>query len=80
MHCLHDSQIHVAKVSYAGAHVPMLVPRTNIGLSPTMGFLTENDSLAYFEIFSRGLSKTFDFLLILVGFSRGPGRLYLATL
>ena len=35
-----------------------------------MGFLTENDSLACFEIFSHGLSATFDFLLILVGFSR----------
>ena len=40
--------------------------RANIGLSPTMGFLNENDSLAYFAILeelSSGLSFT-------VGFSR----------
>ena len=39
--------------------------RTNIGLSPTMGFLNENDSLAYFAIFlelSPGVSFTVDFL------------------
>ena len=38
--------------------------RTNIGLSPTMGFLNENESLAYFEILgelSSGLSFTLDF-------------------
>ena len=38
-----------------GTLVPMFVPRlnearTNIDLSPTMGLLNENDSLAYFEI------------------------------
>ena len=35
--------------------------RTKIGLSPTMGFLNENDSLAYFTILrelSSGLSIT----------------------
>ena len=62
--------------------------RTNIGLSPAMGFLNENDSLAYFAILrelSSGLSltvgffKTLNFLSLLVGFFRGQGRTYLAT-
>ena len=53
---------------------------TNICLSPTMGFLNENDCLDYFAIFgelSSGLSftvgffKTFSFLSLLVGFFRG---------
>ena len=53
---------------------------TNIGLSPTMGFLNENDSLAYFAILgelSSGLSfivgffKTLSFLSLLVGFFLG---------
>ena len=38
--------------------------RTNIGLSPTMGFLNENESLAYFAIFgelSSCLSFTVNF-------------------
>ena len=52
---------------------------TNIGLSPTMDFLNENYSLAYFAILrelSSGLSftvsflKTLNFLSLLVGFSR----------
>ena len=30
--------------------------RTNIGLSPTVGFLNENDSLAYFAILGELLS------------------------
>ena len=59
-----------------------------MGLSPTMGFLNENDSLACFEILgelSSSLSltvcfvKTFDSPSSLVGFFRGPGRTYLAT-
>ena len=63
--------------------------RTNIGLSPTMGFSNENDSLAYFEILkklSSGLSfytvgffMTLSFLLLLVGFLRRQGRTYLTT-
>ena len=52
--------------------------RTNIGLSPAMGFLNENDSLAYFEIlgelpsglsFTVGFIMTLCFLLLSVGFS-----------
>ena len=41
--------------------------RTNIGLSQTMGFLNENDSLAYFAIvgeLSSGLSFTVYFFKI----------------
>ena len=41
--------------------------RTNIGRSPTMGFLNENDSLAYFEILgelSSDLSFTVGFFMI----------------
>ena len=62
--------------------------RTNIGLSSTMGFLNENDSLDYFaslEELSSGISftvgflKTLSFLSLLVGFFRGQGRTYLAT-
>ena len=62
--------------------------RANVGLSPTMGFLNDNDSLAYFAILvelSSGLSltvgflKTSSFLSLLVGFYRGQGRTYLAT-
>ena len=62
--------------------------RANIGLSPTMGFLNENDSLAYFEIlgelssglsFTVGLFMTLSFLLLLAGFFRRQGRTYLAT-
>ena len=60
----------------------------NIGLSPTMGFLNENDSLAYVAIlgelssglsFTVGFFKTLIFLSLLVGFFRGQGRAYLAT-
>ena len=53
-----------------------LHPKTN---SPTMSFLNENDSLAYFEIivrsvFNRGLFQgLFDFSSSLVGFFGGPG-------
>ena len=39
--------------------------RTNIGLSPTIGFLNEDDSSAYFEILelSSGLSFTVGFFM-----------------
>ena len=62
--------------------------RTNIGLSLTMGFYNEKDSLAYFEIlrelssglsFTVGFFMTLSFLLLLVGIFRGQGRTYLAT-
>ena len=36
--------------------------RTNIGLSPTMGYLNENDSLAYFAIL-RELSSGLPFIV-----------------
>ena len=58
-----------------------------MGLSPTMDFLNENDSLAYFAILgelSSGLSftvcffKTLRFLSVLVGSFMGQGRTYLA--
>ena len=61
---------------------------TNIGLSSTVGFLNENDSLVYFAILgelSSGLSftvsfiKTLSCLSLLVGFFRGKGRTCLAT-
>ena len=46
--------------------------RTNVGLSPTMGFLNENDSLAYFAMLvellsglSVGFFKTFKFSRII---------------
>ena len=51
--------------------------RTNTGLSPTMGFSNENDSLAYFAILGELLSSlsftvaffnTLSFLPLLVGF------------
>ena len=53
-----------------------------------MGFLNENDSLAYFAIlgelssglsFNVGFFKTLSFLSLLVGFFRGQGRTYLET-
>ena len=53
-----------------------------------MGFLNENDSLAYFAIlgelssglpFTVGSFKTLSFLSLLVGFFRGQVRTYLAT-
>ena len=59
-----------------------------IGLFPTMGFLTENDSSAYFAIlgelpsslsFTVGFFKTLCFLSLLVGFFRGQETTYLAT-
>ena len=62
--------------------------RTNIGLSPTMGFSNENDSLAYFEIlgelpsglsFTVGFFMTFKVILLSVGFFRGQGRTHLET-
>ena len=62
--------------------------RTNIGMSLTMGFLNENDSLAYFEIlgelspglyFTVGFFMTLSFLSLSVGFFRGKPRTYLAT-
>ena len=72
----------------------MFVPRlgltktkTNIGLSPTLGFLNENDSLAYFAVlgelslglsFAVGFFKTLSFLSLSVGFLRGQGKTYLA--
>ena len=36
--------------SYVSPQTWLNKARTNIGLSPTMGFLNENDSLAYFAI------------------------------
>ena len=74
---------------YAGTHVPMFFQtwlneaRTNKGLSPTMGFLNENASLAYFAIlgelssgpcFTVGFFKTESFLSLSVGFSGGKER------
>ena len=62
--------------------------RINTGLSPTIDFLDENDSLAYFEILGElpaGLSftveffMTLSFLLLTGGFFGGRGRTYLAT-
>ena len=62
--------------------------RTNIGLSPTVSFLNENDSFAYFEIlgelssgqsFTVGFFMTLSVLLLSVGFFRGQGRTYLPT-
>ena len=53
-----------------------------------MGFLTENDSSAYFAIlgelpsglsFTVGFFKTLSFLSLLVGFFRGQETTYLAT-
>ena len=53
-----------------------------------MGFLNENDSLAYFAIlgglssglsFTVGFFKTLNVLSLLVGFVRGQGRTHLAT-
>ena len=57
-----------------GTHVPMFVPKFGLmkpgqtsvpnSLSPTMGFLNENDSLAYYAILgelSPGLSFTIGF-------------------
>ena len=63
--------------------------RTNIGLSLTMGFLNENDSLAYFAIlgklpsglfFTVGFFKTFKFFLIFSWHFQGQRGTYLATL
>ena len=62
--------------------------RTNIGLSPTMGFLNGNDSLAYFAVlgalssdlsFTVGFFKTSSFLSLLVGFLKEQGKTYLTT-
>ena len=59
--------------------------RTNIDLSPTMDFLNENDSLAYFAILrelSSGLSGLFQnlkFPFIISWLFQGQGRIYLAT-
>ena len=61
--------------------------RTNICLSTTMGFLNENNSLAYFEILgelSSGLSLTVGFCktwfsLIISRLFQGPGKTFLAT-
>ena len=39
--------------SYVGSQTWLNDARTNIGLSQTMGFLNENDSLAYFANFGR---------------------------
>ena len=53
-----------------------------------MGFLNENDSLAYYAVLGEllpglsltiGFFKAFDFLLLSVGFIEGPGRTYLTT-
>ena len=62
--------------------------KTTIGLPLTMGFLNENNSLAYFAIFGELLSglsftvgffKTLSFLSLSVGFFRKQGMTYLAT-
>ena len=73
MPCLHDSQLHLAKIIYAATLVPMLVPRLalikaghTLGLSPAMGFLNENDSFVYFATL-RELSSG---LTLTMGFSR----------
>ena len=53
-----------------------------------MEFLIENDSLAYDETLGElspglsltvGIFKTFGFLLLSVGFVKGPGKTYLTT-
>ena len=58
-----------------------------MSLSPTMGFLNENDNLAYFAIlgqsssglsFTVGFFKPLSFLLLLVGLFREQARTYLA--
>ena len=73
---------------YVCPHTWLNEVRTIIGLSPTIGLLNENDSLAYFTIlgelssglsFTVGFFKTLSFLSLLVGFSRGQGRTYHAT-
>ena len=57
--------------------------KTNIGLSPTIGFLNENDSLAYFESwqewssclsFTVGFLKTFKFSLIISWLFQGARK------
>ena len=57
--------------------------RANIGLSLTMGFLNENDSLAYFAIleelssglyFTVGFFNTLSLFSLLVGFFRGARK------
>ena len=69
--------------SYVDPQTWLNETRTNIGLSPTMGFLNENDSLAYSAILgelSSGLSFTvgffqdLSFLSLLFGFLRGQGN------
>ena len=76
------------KCSYVCPQTWLYEARTNIALSPTMGFFNENDSLAYFAIlgelssglsFTAGFFNTLSFLSLLVGFFRGQGRTYLAT-
>ena len=61
--------------------------RTSTGLSPTMDFFNENDSLAYFAVWGElysglyitvGFFKT-KFSSLLVCSSRGQGKTYLAT-
>ena len=59
--------------------------RTNVGLSPTMDFFNENDSLACFAIlgelssFTVAFFKTLSLLSLFVGFFRGQGRTNLST-
>ena len=57
--------------------------RTNMGLSPTMGFLNENDNLAYFAILGNcrqvclllwAFFKTSSFLSLIVGFFQGAKK------
>ena len=74
-------------IGYEGTHVPMFVPRLGKGLSPTMGFLDENENLAYFAILgdlSSDLSflwafQDFKFSPIISWLFQGQGRTYLAT-
>ena len=74
--------------SYVCSQTCLNEAKTNIGLSSTMGFLNESDSLAYFSIFgesSSGISftagffKPLSFLSSLVGFFRGQEKTSLAT-
>ena len=74
--------------SHVCPHIWFNEARTNIGLSPIMRFLNENDSLAYFAIlvelssglsFIVGLFKTLNFPSLLVGFFRVQGMTYLPT-
>ena len=87
-YCSRVDRLYGDTCSYICPQIWLNEARTNIGLSPAMGFLNENDSLAYSAIlgelssglsFTMGFFKTSGFPLLLVGFLRGQGRTYLAT-